>query len=84
MAKINSIIEKYITPPKAKVKKTNESSPYGSSMWFNSWSSSHLIYVKNETVLFSTSWEFPTGSPMTEDIRAKARARGYILADWNY
>jgi len=77
--RLKDIIEKYITPQKERV---NESSPYGSSMWFNGWSKSSIIYVRDEEVLFSTSWEYPTGSPMTEDIRERARARGYILADW--
>jgi len=79
MEKINSIIEKYITPKK--IEHIKESSPYGSSMWFHMWSKAHIIYVKNEEVLFSTSWEFPSGSPMTEDIRARAKARGYIVLD---
>ena len=76
--RLSSIVEKYITPKTKDRAKINESS----EMWFGAWSKPMLIYVRDEKVLVSNSWEFPTGSPMTEDIRAKARARGYILADW--
>jgi len=67
-----------MAPSPIKKPVVNESS----EMWFNSWSKPMIIYIRDEKVLFSTSWEFQTGSPMTEDIRMKARARGYILLDW--
>ena len=78
---MKNLIEKYLTPKKKET--VNESSPYGSTeMWFGAWNRSNLIYVRDDEVLFSRSWEYPTGSPMTQEERKSARARGYILLDW--
>ena len=69
-----------------KKKKVDESSGCGTgsdimgAMWWNK--RMNLIYIRNEEVLFSSTAEFPTGSPMTDEIRQSAKARGYILLDW--
>ncbi len=42
----------------------------------------NLIYVRNGEVLFSSTAEFPTGSPMTDEQQKSAKSRGYILLDW--
>lgn len=69
---------------KPKKKKVDESSPYGSdimgAMWWNK--RANLIYVRDDSVLFSSTAEFPTGSPMTYEQRTDAKYRGYILIDW--
>lgn len=69
-----------------KKKKVNEASgnPSGSTeLWFGAWGKrNNLIYIRNEEVLFSSTAEFPTGSPMGENERQRASARGYILLDW--
>jgi hypothetical protein len=72
------LIEKYLCKDKKKKKEINESS----ELWFGSWSRPHMIWVRNEQVLFSNNAEFPTGSPMGESQRRAARSRGYILVDW--
>lgn len=72
-------------PIRKKKKKTNESSGNSGSteLWFGAWNKrSNLIYIRNEEVLFSSNAEFPIGSPMKEEDRKRASARGYILLDW--
>jgi hypothetical protein len=72
------LIEKYLCKKKKKDKSMNESS----ELWFGSWSRPHMIWVRNNQVLFSNNVEFPTGSPMGESERKAAQSRGYILVDW--
>ena len=50
------------------------------NLWWNK--RANLIYVRNEEVLFSSTAEFPTGSPMTDEQRKSAKTRGYIILDW--
>lgn len=67
-------------------KKVDEASGCGAgsdimgNLWWNK--KANLIYVRNEEVLFSSTSEFPTGSPMNDEQRKSAKARGYILLDW--
>lgn len=80
---INKLLDKYLDKT---IEKVDEASGAGTSLeimgntWWNK--RSNLIYVRNEEVLFSSTSEFPTGSPMTDEHRKQAKDRGYILLDW--
>jgi hypothetical protein len=76
-----SLVEKYLCKKK-KPKITEETMNESSELWFGSWSGKSMIYVRANKVLWSGSWEFPSGSPMGESERKAAQARGYILLDW--
>jgi len=52
------------------------------SMWNSWWSRGLFIYLRDDQVLFSHAFDFPTGHHMTEEDKQIARARGYILIDW--
>ena len=50
----------------------------------NWWGRTTQIYLSpNNEVRWSPSWEFPTGSVMTEDEVAEAVRRGYVIIPWS-
>ncbi len=61
-----------------------ESSPYTSTeLTFNTWwGRTTQVYLKGNEVLWSPSWEFPTGSIVTEDDIDEMRRRGYVIIPW--
>ena len=78
---ISKLLDKYLDK-KIKIKEPIQESSLEimGNLWWNK--RANLIYVRNEEVLFSSTAEFPTGSPMTDEQRKTAKARGYILLDW--
>lgn len=71
IAKINSIIS---------IDDINESL----ETWLNWWGRTTQIYLSpNNEVRWSPSWEFPTGSIMTEEEVDEAKRRGYIIIPWS-
>lgn len=82
MARIDEIIKKHMSP-----EPINEASAVGdggtSLINWTFWNKpSPMIYVRDEKVLYSASWEFPTGSEMSTETREHAKIRGYIILDW--
>ncbi len=77
MNRIDEIIEKHLNP-----KKIVEAAAAGTSLINQTfWDRKPLIYVRNEEVVFSNSWEFPIGTEMSNETRQQASSRGYIIID---
>ena len=86
---INKLLDKHLLDScgkkHSKKEKVDESSGAGSGLAISDtfWNRrANLIYVRNEEVLFSSTAEYPTDSPMTDEQRKTAKSRGYILLDW--
>lgn len=80
MSRIDQIVEKYTSKKKEPVNEASASSGTSLINW-TFWDRKPLIYVENDQVLFSNTWEFPTGSEMSTETRQRASARGYIIVD---
>ena len=79
------LIEKYLDGKKKRDinEASNDNNQGGGNLGFYTfWDKKPMIYVRDGEVLFHNSIEFPTGSPMGEDERRDATARGYIILDW--
>jgi hypothetical protein len=54
----------------------------GSSLHYTAWTKKNpTIYIKNNIVVHSVSWEFKTGDVLTPEQVQDAKARGYIVRD---